>query len=195
MKVAVFDCPSNYPSAFYGTHAGVGWWAKGSYGANNGIGPMTEALGTDMPTTREKGVFYLNSQTTFASFKDGTSNTVMIAELVVVPDSGGIGDFRGVMHYVEGPLYHHNYTPNSAVPDGMRGAWCVSTPYAPCAGTYSVWKPKALTMSARSAHSGGVNIVMGDASVRFVSDSIDLAMWKAAGTMRSAAGEPIFTGF
>lgn len=36
--------------------------------------------------------------------------------------------------------------------------------------------------AARSFHKGGVNIVMGDGSVRFVRDSIALAAWQAMGS-------------
>lgn len=194
-NLSVFTCPSNLESKVYGTFTGAEWWAKGSYGANNGFGPLVEAMDTDRVQKRERGLFYLNSHINFKDFVDGTSNTAMVSELLVVPDNASKGDFRGVMHYVEGPLYHHNYGPNSSVPDGMRGDWCISIPQAPCAGTYSSWSPKRLTMSARSAHPGGVNVLMGDGSVHFAADAIDLPVWQAAGTPKSIAGEVEFTGF
>ena len=136
-NVSTFTCPSNLDSKVFGTFSGAEWWAKGSYAANNGIGPMVEAMDIDRPPKRERGVFYLNSRMKFKDLVDGTSNTVMVSELLVVPDDASKGDFRGVMHYVEGPHYHHNYGPNSGVPDGMRGDWCVNIPPAPCAGTYT----------------------------------------------------------
>lgn len=37
-------------------------------------------------------------------------------------------------------------------------------------------------LAARSAHSGGVVVAMMDGSVRFVSDSVDLSVWRAAAT-------------
>jgi len=37
-------------------------------------------------------------------------------------------------------------------------------------------------MAARSNHSGGVNLALGDGSVRFVGDSVALAAWQALGT-------------
>ncbi len=48
-----------------------------------------------------------------AELLDGTSNQAMVCEIRVLSKAG---DFRGVMHYPEAPLYHHNYTPNSLVP-------------------------------------------------------------------------------
>jgi prepilin-type processing-associated H-X9-DG protein len=37
-------------------------------------------------------------------------------------------------------------------------------------------------VTSRSFHSGGVNVLYGDGSVIFVSDSIDGATWRAMGT-------------
>src|SRR5262249_48964920 len=38
------------------------------------------------------------------------------------------------------------------------------------------------TMPASSAHAGGVNVLLGDGSVRFVSNGVSLATWRALGT-------------
>ena len=45
---------------------------------------------------------------------------------------------------------------------------------------------KGLT-AARSAHAGGVNLLLADSSVRFVSNSIDVNTWRALATR--AGGE------
>ena len=37
--------------------------------------------------------------------------------------------------------------------------------------------------SARSRHPGGVNVVMADASLKFITDDIALTTWRAMGTM------------
>lgn len=42
--------------------------------------------------------------------------------------------------------------------------------------------------TARSYHTGGVHVMMGDGAIRFVSDGIDPFVWRAAGTV--AGGEP-----
>lgn len=42
--------------------------------------------------------------------------------------------------------------------------------------------PRGLILTVSSQHTGGVNVVYADGSVRFVSDSIDLKVWRALGT-------------
>jgi prepilin-type processing-associated H-X9-DG protein len=37
-------------------------------------------------------------------------------------------------------------------------------------------------MTASSRHTGGVNVVFGDGSVRFIRDQIDLPTWRAMGS-------------
>jgi prepilin-type N-terminal cleavage/methylation domain-containing protein/prepilin-type processing-associated H-X9-DG protein len=175
-----FKCPSDGDVELV-RYAGNGipFRARGNYAANNGIGPMIEY---DVPnTTRPQGVFMLNSKTRVGDITDGTSNTVFVSEVLKVP---GDHDCRGMMHYPEGPLYHHNRTPNSPVPDELRTIYCISTAKAPCIGTFSSCCPKRLTMTARSQHSGGVNVLLGDGSVRFAGDNISLTTWQALSSPR-----------
>ncbi len=163
-------------------------YARGSYVANNGIGPMEDSdLGDSPPARQVTGVFFINSMIRVADIRDGTTNTAMVSEIRLARGE----DFRGVMHYPEGPLYHHNYTPNSLVPDEIRSECCVNEPAAPCIGTFSSWNPRYLTMTARSHHPGGVNLLLGDGSVRFVAESLDLDIWQALSTPRAIAGEPV----
>ena len=66
----------------------------------------------------------------------------------------------------EHTLYNHTQPPNGHVPDCTYGSALTATGM----------------MSARSFHRGGVNALMGDASTRFVMDSISLPVWRALGT-------------
>jgi prepilin-type N-terminal cleavage/methylation domain-containing protein/prepilin-type processing-associated H-X9-DG protein len=199
--LSMFLCPSG-PRIRPMSFSGVECYARGSYVANNGIGPMEDSDLSDLPVTRPvpgtssdrspnaAGVFYMNSETRVADIRDGTTNTAFISEIRLVAGN----DFRGVMHYPEGPLYHHNHTPNSLVPDEIRNTHCVNEPEAPCVGTFSSWNPRRLTLTARSYHPGGVNLLLGDGSVRFVSESIDLKTWWALSTPKPLPGEdPIGT--
>ena len=60
-----------------------------------------------------------------------------------------------------------------------------------CAGTgfTGTMTNMAMQVAPNSFHVGGVHVMMGDGSVRFVSDSIDLNLWRAVGTRGS--GEAI----
>lgn len=46
-----------------------------------------------------------------------------------------------------------------------------------------------MVYAARSRHTGGVNVVLGDGSVRFVTDSIQPATWQSLSTR--AGGEVV----
>ncbi len=47
----------------------------------------------------------------------------------------------------------------------------------------------AMVIPPSSGHTGGVNVVMGDGSIRFINNSISLPTWRAMGT--SNGGEVI----
>ena len=71
--------------------------------------------------------------------------------------------------------------PNSAVADRVYSCKTTTFPQAPCengnaSGLSGRWN------FARSRHTGGVNVVMGDGSIRFISNTIDLFTWRALGT-------------
>ncbi|MDR1493153.1 MAG: DUF1559 domain-containing protein, partial [Planctomycetaceae bacterium] len=58
------------------------------------------------------------------------------------------------------------------------------TPNQKDAGNYwaKTGSKKIAFLGARSQHTGGVNVGLGDGSVRFVSDTVDLEAWRAAST-------------
>jgi prepilin-type N-terminal cleavage/methylation domain-containing protein len=170
----VTRCPSDVHPVIICSWSTSVAWARGNYVANNGIGPMTETTTIDT-NSRPQGVFMLQSKNRFADITDGTTNTVFLSELLKSPGN----DWRGVMHYPEGSLYHHNQTPNSAVPDEFRQGMCLSILRAPCVPTSTSWNPKRITLGARSLHPGGVMVLLGDSSVRWVSNNITLSTWRA----------------
>jgi prepilin-type N-terminal cleavage/methylation domain-containing protein/prepilin-type processing-associated H-X9-DG protein len=177
-------CPSDKPEAelFYGG------WTRGNYVANYGIGPYisvhTNPSASNSVTA--PGPLGVNSKYAFEHIADGTSNTALVSELI---RSTG-NDARGVMHYPEGPIYMHNYTPNNSTPDLTRSG-CVSQPAAPCATGHSNWADRNIVLTARSRHAGGANVAMCDGSVKFVRTEVNLGTWQAWGTIEARAGEAI----
>ena len=190
LPVPLFFCPSDTTPPPNTTYTGLNF-ARGNYVANNGIGPAIEYRRGPGHTTpeylgRPGGMFYMNSWLKFSDIKDGTSQTVMISEIRCPKDPR---DGRGIMHYPEGPLYQHNRTPNSLVPDEIRQAWCFTTPKAPCIGGFSAYNNVKYIATARSSHPGGVNVLLGDGSVRFISETIALNTWQALSSPELVTGE------
>ncbi len=166
----------------------LGSYAKGNYVANYGIGPWINVHTGPTPqnTTVSPGPIGTNSKT--ANIPDGYSNTALMSEVIISAGAGN--DFRGVLHYPEGPMYTHNRTPGDLTPDEIRSSLCDTIPEAPCIGTFPDWSTRQMIVTARSRHSGGgVQIVLCDGSTLFVSRSISLAVWNALGTISAQAGE------
>jgi prepilin-type N-terminal cleavage/methylation domain-containing protein len=175
VSLPVMLCPSDsqQPDTDQGTYA------KGNYAGNNGVGPMqptSDPLCTGCSIARKPGIFMNNSRTRIDDIRDGSTNTIIISELLKGPTDKG---WQGVMHYWEGPLYQHDRTPNSSAADEFRNNWCGPTrDIAPCTGTYNNHTDTKLILSARSTHVGGVLTVFGDGSVHFISNNIVLTTWQ-----------------
>jgi len=185
-KVAIMSCPSDDPGAgpAFGTFC-----VRGNYNANGGIGPMISPTANGLDHTIQ-GVFYNVSRITLVQIEDGTSNTVFLSEVINTKGD----DMRGIRHYPEGPIYQHNNTPNSGT-DQVRSGYCVSEPAAPCTGAYTAYNNRQVVLTARSRHMGGVNVLMGDGSVRFAPNGVSLDVWRALSTPRPAPGEVVDTNF
>jgi prepilin-type N-terminal cleavage/methylation domain-containing protein len=122
------------------------------------------------------GTFMVNKGRKMSEFNDGTSKTAAICELRNIEGE----DTRGVLHFGGGCLYMHDYPPNFTSGIRDRTRWCQDVSFAPCipvASYAGAWR-----QFARSQHPGGVNLMMVDTSTRFVSDSIEVSLWKATAT-------------
>jgi prepilin-type N-terminal cleavage/methylation domain-containing protein len=196
-----FVCPSNGPVE----RVLVGAYARGTYAANNGFGPSRDYLltparvnpftGGSLVAPTGAGAFYMDVRSGGikpSRVTDGLSKTAFVAEIRTVSGTASNptfgGDWRGMLHYPEGPLYHHNSTPNATTPDAIRS--CVSVDGAPCTTAFSGVSNRSLTMAARSRHPGVVNLMLGDGSVRVVGEVVDLAVWRSFATPQVVAGEP-----
>ena len=160
------------------TDTTTGPWGWGVFGVKNAQSVDT---GASVPTTGCR----------LADIVDGTSNTLMISE-GVVPTVTWWGGAMGEIIYgnMGGALFSASLTPNSSSPDRPVGPCPAdngdTTYKPPCVslGGNAWWTPSGAGghAAARSRHFTGVNAALGDCSVRFVSDSVDLAVWRALGT-------------
>lgn len=149
---------------------------------------------------RNDGAFRFK-QTSYATMTDGTSNTMVVSEArMQLPSFTSASDERNmdrlsvlgagaVADYVEPDLA----SLSSQVSLTHRGSpWLAGRHYAtgysayslPNAKVPSVWLrgSELLFEGSSSNHAGGVVVGNGDGSARFVSDSVALAVWRAAST-------------
>jgi type II secretory pathway pseudopilin PulG len=120
--------------------------------------------------------------TAFESITDGTSNTVALSETIQgITSSGGCGDYRGNVWWGFYCFFNTNQAPNTMLadiavyyPDTVH----IRHPLQQADSTGDNY----LRLSARSWHVGGVNAALGDGSVRFVQDQINLDIWHAVGS-------------
>jgi len=179
-------------------------------GTTNGGPPFGSPWNSD-------GIFRAKINATLAEVTDGLSNTVMMSESTLGegvengPDATGavggtpqtiyayvtppqplnettcaaatrwnVANRRGFM-WASGEMrcasYNHYLVPNAAMPD------CVTNDYTPGEGQYTA----VAFRGARSRHAGGVNVLLADSSVRFVSQGVALPVWRAVATR--AGGE------
>ena len=141
----------------------------------NGTGSGSEAY---LPSADRNGLFFAVSKVRIEDIRDGTSNTAMVSELILSPDTDS-HDIRGRYHNPAhgGVLFSTRIPPNTLVPDRLN--WCANNPVprAPC-----IWVGAEMFVSPRSYHSGGVNMGFADGSVRFVSETIHPDTFRAIGS-------------
>lgn len=189
--IPVFICPSQ-PSSGDFIKAGDATNGRGMAGCYLACGGNTIVADTALGTAADNhgglektnGMFQTNVAKGFRDVTDGTSNTLMMAEALV---NDGDSDGRGRYYNAHGGacLFSTEQRPNSTVGDkfvlgcspGSAGFWQTNTPCSPSGGTTQT------RISARSLHTGGVHVLMGDGAVRFVSNNIDSVVWSSLGTV------------
>lgn len=164
------------------------WRCRMHYGVNygnvtipNGSPTSTQALKAPFGFDGSNGALGETPRTSdFSGFTDGLSNTLLMSELRAHPNDSE-PDHRGDSFNDDaaGGGFMTVSTPNSSAADVMSSAWCVDKPEIglPCVGGNE-------HHAARSLHPGGVQALMADGSVHFISETIAIDVWRAAGTMQ-----------
>jgi prepilin-type processing-associated H-X9-DG protein len=129
--------------------------------------------------------FCLEIPVDFSMITDGTSNTLAVSE--GIKGTGQNNDYRGCILWDNSPgaLVMSYYTPNTTQPDCIMASLYNSSfniPKGPISTATPSW-PFDQKAYARSYHSGGVNVCMGDGSCRFAMDSVSPNIWRGLGTI------------
>ena len=184
-QIGVMSCPSDQPTPQNETWNGT---AYHNYTVNLGNTANGEAAQVYIVPTYN-GVIWAGSPFVpgvpqrLVQITDGTSMTLMMAELIQSRAAGGSKDLRGLLWWGSGAGFQTYLRPNDTNPDVVWSdfSWCNPNPPNPPCTTYTGgtnWR----TYAARSRHPGGVNVALCDGSARFVADTVDITTWRALGT-------------
>ena len=202
VRVPVFSCPSAgapvmvHEPVSDDNHTLFARW-RGNYVANWGNTGNAQRDQPGPPAVPFGGApFAYGKTTSFAHFFDGTSNTLLLSETLHPSGTDYQGPLGDIMIGEGGQAFDTWLTPNSSAPD-VVDRMC---PYSPgdggtnCQvdgdGTVNInihslsQLPLDQHNAARSAHPGGVNAALGDGSVRFIGQYIDLTTWRALSTTK-----------
>jgi prepilin-type N-terminal cleavage/methylation domain-containing protein/prepilin-type processing-associated H-X9-DG protein len=200
-QLATFLCPSDIPT-FPDWPGGLNYLGNQDSWACD----ISESQKSQLdPTEVPRGIFYFLSSIKPADVVDGLSNTAFFSEkrrgnalpnpatdMSVMPVANNLAETYQVctalplsalpltsrqgMSWVMGEMccstYNHVTTPNRRT--------CASLGFP---GTMA---NMAMQVPASSLHPGGVNTLMGDGSVRFTKDAINLQTYRALGTRNGA---------
>ncbi len=167
-------------------------WARGNYGANGSLGAYhTTWRAAGGPTTERwnspysRGVMGVNVGVKMAEITDGTSNTIMVAELrtgLAAVDRRGVWALSGPgssslwMHGTDDAIGPNSCTGASdnimgcdqivaAVGNGLLLNECMTCCHG-CSSTQA---------APRSTHTDGIHVCMCDGSVNFISNFIEMS--------------------
>ena len=190
--VSIMVCPSDgmgsNPVLCCPAGKGKGY-AKSNYLAFFSGNTHGDLAATDITRERKRelAAFGLNRGSSFRNIRDGTTNTMVMAEyLTGIPE-----DVRGYFWTCQagGGMLFTKLTPNSSAADVLVGwddNWCPEghdRPELNLPCRKGLFPPSNGTAGARSRHPGGVHVLLADASVQFVNESIDIVVWKGMATI------------
>ncbi len=204
-KVKSFMCPSDPNQSF------PAQWAPTNYRVNQGswiLWGLPTTTGTNAGLPGPNGPFFLNSTTKLTDIGDGTSNTAMVSEHNTGSFNAGVvsenNTFRLGQTTAIGSRYPNNADEAVAMCQGLSQSEMALVNGMPDVGAPWIYGYHSTTVyfhvgppnsrscmypsgrigtAARSGHSNGVNVTLCDGSIRFVTNSVPLATWRALGSM------------
>ncbi len=164
-------------------------FARGNYAVNGGSG--TAFAGGDYEKKIARGPFSMGGPpSTLASLKDGTSNVLLVSELVIANRASST---RGAWAYPTGVYFsggsRYGNPPDPQVflkPNGNALDDANADRPSSCSTHWNTDRQLRCIaanpndrafQTARSHHPGGVQAARGDGSVAFISDAVNLATW------------------
>jgi prepilin-type N-terminal cleavage/methylation domain-containing protein/prepilin-type processing-associated H-X9-DG protein len=197
-SISMFVCPSDAPNPLPERGGAT------NYMYNKGSGIVWQrATGPNASLRDPDGPFYFDAWVKLAYIKDGTSNTGFFSERVLTDGSNAIvSPLEDVFFARTSPTTADEAVQmcraldindlNNQFPLFMGAPWLhgqhaylhTDVPGARSCGFFLVSRA---SMPPSSRHPGGVNMLLGDGSVRFVKSTINLATWRALGSR--AGGE------
>jgi len=165
----------------FGDNGGIKM-AQFTDGTSNTAMYAERMIGSVDTTTLSMGNYmYRNGGSGLVTSSANTNDTASVVAACAAGDPTNPANYRQDFGWTSGDdpawyyssfqhgAYNHVQTPNFSRPD----CGCGSIPDD---------ENEVAIISARSNHTGGVQTVLADGSVKFVSNSIDLGVWRAAGT-------------
>jgi prepilin-type N-terminal cleavage/methylation domain-containing protein/prepilin-type processing-associated H-X9-DG protein len=185
-RVATYMCPSAFPSnerTTFNTSPnseffnGTPTYSTHYYGNMGPKGTGYKVVGTTHGGYATQGVLGVDTQTKLEDIIDGTSNTFLVGEIAFTDMSSNPG-YRVWTRGCGGS----NASPGASVCGGCKNV----------ANGINVTRFNSANfndISFGSNHSGGANFALCDGSVRFLSETISLAVYRA--TASRDGGEPL----
>jgi len=175
-------CPSDVGESSYSMTSSLKLPKSNYLGIFSGLKDIDAYSASDAAT---RAVFRYHDGTPVASIKDGTSNTMAVAEYL---KGMGDTDIHGAFYTnrAGAQLLYVTLGPNSTASDNLLDypGFCPSdgslnrpSDNLPCVSGAT----DENFASPRSRHSGGVNVVFCDGSVHFVQNGIDISTWRYLG--------------